>query len=200
MLTLYHAPFTRSTGIIQLLMALDVMDRVDIRIVDIVKQDGSGAPDPANPHPEGKVPLLVHNGTAIRERGAIIQYLTELFPSPLAPAVGTPNRGAYLGWLAYYGAVVEPVMVTTLLSLDHPGLHSNFRSAQEMSDALVAALTDQPYLLGDTFSAADLLVSSPFQWMPSFAPKASAVQDWLARCQAQPSARMSAAYDAQLAA
>lgn len=200
MLTLYHAPFTRSTGIIQLLMALDVMDKVDIRIVDIVKQDGSGAPDPANPHPEGKVPLLVHNGTAIRERGAIIQYLTELFPSPLAPAVGDPNRGAYLGWLAYYGAVVEPVMVTTLLGLDHPGLHSNFRSAQEMSDALVAALTDQPYLLGDTFSAADLLVSSPFQWMPSFAPKAPAVQDWLARCQAQPSAQMSAAFDAKLVA
>ncbi|WP_386679198.1 glutathione S-transferase family protein [Loktanella sp. R86503] len=200
MLTLYHAPFTRSTGIIQLLMALDVMDKIDIRIVDIVKQDGSGAPDPANPHPEGKVPLLVHNGIAIRERAAIIQYLTELFPSPLAPAAGDASRGAYLSWLAYYGAVLEPVMVTTLLGLDHPGLHSNFRGAHELGDALTAALTDQPYLLGDTFSAADLLVSSPFQWMPSFAPQARVVQDWLARCQAQPSAQQSAAYDAKLAA
>ena len=200
MLTLYHGPYTRSSGIVQLLMELDALDKVDVRTVGLVRQGGVGAPDPANPHPEGKVPLLIHDGVMIRERGAIIQYLCELFPGPLAPAPGEPARGAYLSWLAYYGAVIEPVMVTTLLGLDHPGLHRTFRGPADMSDALIKALTHQPFLLGGTYSAADLLVSSPFAWMPSFAPKAKPVQDWIARCAARPSARAVADYDAALMA
>ncbi|MCB5199406.1 glutathione S-transferase N-terminal domain-containing protein [Loktanella sp. TSTF-M6] len=198
MLTLYHAPYTRSSSIIQLLIELNALDRVDVRVVDVARQDGRGTADPANLHPEGKVPLLVHDGVMIRERGAIIQYLTELFPSELAPKPGDPTRGAYLGWLAYYGAVIEPVMITTLLGLDHPGLHANFRGKAEMSDALINALSDQPYLLGDRFTAVDLLVSSPFDWMPSFAPTDQVVQDWLARCTDRPAYRAMGSYDAGL--
>ncbi|KQI69884.1 glutathione S-transferase [Loktanella sp. 3ANDIMAR09] len=198
MLTLYHAPYTRSSGIIQLLIELNALDQVNVRVVDVARQDGAGATDPANPHPEGKVPLLVHDGVTIRERGAIIQYLTELFPSALAPAPGDPARGAYLSWLAYYGAVIEPIMVTTLLGLDHPGLHANFRGKAEMSDALINALTDQPYLLGDRFTAVDLLVSSPFDWLPSFAPTEQVVQDWLARCTDRSAYRAAQEYDARL--
>jgi glutathione S-transferase len=51
MLTLYHAPQSRSSRIVRLLIELDVLDQVDIRIVTVARQDGSGGADPSNPHP-----------------------------------------------------------------------------------------------------------------------------------------------------
>lgn len=112
MLRLYHSPRSRSSRIIRLLIELDVLDQVDIRIVGIHRNDGSGAADPANPHPEGKVPLLVHDGAEIWESNAIILYLTDMFAeSGLGRSVGTADRGQYLSWLAWYGNVVEPVIV-----------------------------------------------------------------------------------------
>ncbi|MCY0152754.1 glutathione S-transferase [Hoeflea alexandrii] len=79
MLTLYHSPQTRSSRIIRLLIELGVLDQVDVRIVTVTRQDGSGGADPSNPHPEGKVPLLVHDGVELWESNAIIVYLTDLF-------------------------------------------------------------------------------------------------------------------------
>ena len=96
MLTLFHSPQSRSSRIIRLLFELDVIDQVEIRNVTIPRQDGTGQIDPENPHPEGKVPLLVHDGCMIRESNAIILYLTDLFPSALAPVVGDADRGSYL--------------------------------------------------------------------------------------------------------
>lgn len=127
MLTLYHGPRTRSSRIVRLLMEMDVLDRVDVRIVGLVRRGGEGAPDPANPHPEGKVPLLVHDGVLIRESNAIILYLTDLFDSPLGVSVGDPRRGSYLSWLAYYGNVVEPVLFCNFAGIDHPALQATFR-------------------------------------------------------------------------
>lgn len=112
MLTLYHAPQSRSSRIVTLIDELGAGDAVTIRPVTIPRQDGSGGPDPDNPHPEKKVPLLVDGNDTIRETVAIALYLTDFFPNGrMAPAVGEPGRGTYLGWLAYYAAVMEPVMV-----------------------------------------------------------------------------------------
>ncbi|WP_163364139.1 glutathione S-transferase family protein, partial [Klebsiella aerogenes] len=74
--------------------------------------DGSGGRDPRNPHPDGKVPLLVEDGVQIWESSAIVQHLADLFPEAgLAIPVGHKLRGAYLSWLAWYAGVVEPVFV-----------------------------------------------------------------------------------------
>ncbi len=78
MLTLYHSPRSRSSRIIRLIDELDIWTEVDIRIVSITHSDGTGEHDPNNPHPEGKVPLLVHDGVEIWESNAIILYLTDL--------------------------------------------------------------------------------------------------------------------------
>lgn len=86
MLTLYHAPRSRSSRIVTLIDEMGIADRITLRPVTICRFDGSGAVDAANPHPEGKVPLLDHDGTLISETPAIILYLTSLFPdSGLAP-------------------------------------------------------------------------------------------------------------------
>lgn len=197
MLTLYHAPRSRSSRIITLLRELDALDKVDIVIVDITRGDGSGARDPKNPHPDGKVPLLVHDGVVIWESIAIIQYLTDLFPAKkLAPLAGDAKRGRYLSWLAWYAGVVEPVLVAEAAGLSHPYLQATFRSSKEMADQLETALTKSPYLMGDEFSAADLLLYSPFAWYPEATPDVPAVKAWIARCAARPSVQWAAEYDA----
>jgi glutathione S-transferase len=201
MLTLYHAPRSRSSRIVQLIDALGIWSEVDIRRVSVPGPDGSGGRDPDNPHPEGKVPLLVHDGVEIWESNAIILYLTDLFPrGGMGPLPGDPRRGRYLSWLAWYGNVVEPVTVFGMARLSHPLLDLTFRGKPEVTRRLATALSQAPYLMGDSFTAADLLLVSPFTWIPEAAPDDPAVTAWIARCQAHPSAQRSAAFDARLAA
>ena len=197
MLTLYHAPRSRSSRVVRLIDELGVLDQVDIRIVGVARHDGSGGADPANPHPEGKVPLLVHDGVEIWETSAIMLYLTDLFPQAgLGRTQGQRDRGAYLSWLAWYGNVVEPVIVFTAAGLSHPMLQSTFRGVPEMVSRLSAQLAKTPFILGDEYSAADLLLASPFVWAPQMTPDVPEIRDWIARCQARPAASRIEAFDA----
>ncbi len=187
MLTLFHAPMSRSTRIVSLIDELGATDQVDIRQVGVRRMDGGGASDPANPHPEGKVPLLVHDGAEIRESTAIAQYLCELFPEAgMAPMHGDPLRGPFLSWMAWYGGVLEPVFVMQAAKIDHPLMHEVFRGMPELTARLEAALVG-PYLLGENYSAADLIVASAFAWAPQAIPETGEIGDWVARCNARPS-------------
>lgn len=183
MLTFYHSPASRSSRILSLIIELGIEDQITIETVTITRNDGSSAPDPKNPHPDGKVPLLDHDGTLIRESTAIALYLTDLFPKAgLGPTVGDPQRGGYLSWLAWYTGVLEPVLVHHAAELEHPFLTATFRGYKEATDCLVKALSNGPWLLGDSYSAADLVIHSPFTWFPDITPDVRAVHDWLARC------------------
>src|SRR5262245_35703013 len=98
MLTLYHAPQSRSSRIVCLLEELGA--RYELRITDTPRPDGTGAPDPANPHPDRKVPALVDDGALITESAAVILYLPDKSPAAgIGPVVGDPLRGAYVTWL-----------------------------------------------------------------------------------------------------
>ncbi len=186
MLTLYHAPRTRSTRVVALLHALGRLDAVDIRIVTVARADGSGGRDAGNPHPEGKVPLLVHDGVEIWETPAILMYLCELFPdAELAIPPGHPDRGRFLSWMVWYGSIVEPVVVHRFAGLEHPVLAATFRGMPEVTDRLARALEAGPWLMGERYTAADLLLASPFQWLPDLTPDVPAIRDWVARCGAR---------------
>ena len=162
MLTLFHAPQSRSTRIVTLIDEMGIADRIDTKIVTIARRDGSGGRDPANPHPDGKAPALLHDGTLITESPAVIQYLTGLFPGTgLAPNPGDPKYGAYLTWLHWYGSVMEPVMIFAAEGIDHPSLHGTFRGLPEVTARIERALAQGTWLLGDRFSAADLLCIRP---------------------------------------
>lgn len=196
MLTLYHAPNSRSTRIITLLMALDVMDQVEIRLTDIPRRDGSGGRDPNNPHPEGKVPFLVtEDGETLRESNAIMLYLCDRFPSDIAPTVGAPGRATMLSMMAWYGNVLEPVFVLNAVGINHPALASTFRGLPEALTALAADLEGRDYLLGATYSVADLLLASAFLWLPEAVPDVPVIKDWVARCGAQPVIAQTAEYE-----
>jgi glutathione S-transferase len=197
MLTLFHSPMTRSTGITALIAELGIADRITVQLVNTRRMDGTGARDAANPHPEGKVPVLVHDGRVITERGAIILHLCAMFPEAgLAPAPGTAAWGAFAAWIVWYHGVMEPVLMFRVAGLAHPVLQANFRDIAAATERLSAALSRGSYLLGDHFSAADLLVHSPFAWKPELTPDDPLIRDWVTRCAGRPALRGAWATDA----
>jgi glutathione S-transferase len=187
MLTLFHSPNSRSTACLTLLEEMAIRDKVAVKRVTIPRLDGSGGRDVTNLHPEGKVPALLHDGHLITERGAIMVYLTTLFPEAgMAPTVGTPKWGEYLTWMSWYQGVLEPVLIFDFCKLEHPSLTATFRSPVEATARLRAALDKGPWLLGDRFSAADLLVHSPYAWFKDATPDDPLIRDWVERCKARP--------------
>ena len=187
MLTLYHSPQSRSDTVVDLVRMLGA--EVDIREVTIRRQDGSGAQDPGNPHPEKKVPYLVDGDEHVRERGAIMLYLTDKYPqAKLGPVAGEAGRGAYLSWLAYYQGVMEPLLILQWAEVSHPVVTDGLGDMERMLGTLATPLRKGPWLLGERFSAADMLLSSPFQWFGDALPAGPQVRDWVDRCAKQVSA------------
>ena len=196
MLTLYHAPQSRSSRIVWLLEELGA--DYTLRITDIPRADGTGAPDPANPHPDKKVPTLVDDGVVITESIAIVQYLTDKFPGAgLGPTIGDPKRGPYLGWLAYYAGVIELVVNLEFAGLgDSAVMQRTFRDRTAMNRRLLEALDPGPYILGEQFSGADILIASMGQFVRAMLPTGPPVDAYLERCNARPALARAVAKDA----
>ena len=110
MMDFYHAPQSRSTSVLTLLDELGALDQTQIHIVNIKRGDGTGAADPANPHPEGKVPALVHDGRVVTECPAVIAYLAEAFPQ--AGLMGD-DRAAALRWMRRFHNQADATLVPT---------------------------------------------------------------------------------------
>jgi glutathione S-transferase len=201
MMTLIHAPHSRSTRILSLIEEMGLRDRIDIRTVNIPRQDGTGHRDPANPHPEGKVPVLLDGDTMITESGAIMLYLTQRFPGAgLAPRPDEAGWARYLTWMVWYGSVMEPVLILQAAGITHPWLTAALRGPDQAAVRIRAALEQGPWLLGDRFSAADVLVHSPYSYFPDATPDDPLIRDWVARCVARPARARAAAADGAMAA
>ena len=94
----------------------------------------------------------------MRERGAIVAYLTDAYPAmKLGPLPGETGRGAYLSWLSYYQGIMEPLLILHWTGLDHPAITASLRDLDTMAATLAKPLGSGPWLLGDRFSAADML-------------------------------------------
>jgi glutathione S-transferase len=200
-LTFYHAPNSRSTAVATLIRELGAADRIETRIVCIPRADGTGHPDAANPHPEKKVPVLVHDGHVITERGAILLHLCALFPQGgLAPAPGTAEWGSLATWMTWYQGVLEPVLILSRAGLTHPWLQSTFRGPDAVAARLHDALSRGPWLMGDSYSAADLLLHSPFAWFEDATPDDPLIRDWVDRCKRRPARLAQLAEDTALMA
>ena len=156
MITLFHHAKSRSSRFIFLLEELEAP--YQIRSVTIRSRDGSGAVDPANPHPHGKVPVISDDGVVVFESPAITLYLTNKFPkNGLGPAVGDPQRGAYLSWLSYYTGVLEPAFVCKFMNAEAPRGTAGWVPIDEVMALVIQRLSAGPYILGERFSAADVL-------------------------------------------
>ncbi|ADG09947.1 glutathione S-transferase family protein [Caulobacter segnis] len=192
MLPLFHAPRSRSTRFLWLLEELGAP--YEIRKVDIYRAvSNTGARDPSNPHPHGQVPALLDDGVLITESSAIALYLTDKFPAAgLGPVVGDPKRGPYLSWLAYYAGVLEPAVTNLWKQRQDDQDKAQY---QAMDDRLRTTLETSPWLLGDTFSAADILFVSLLQFARQMLPPHEVYDEWLARANARPALARALAKD-----
>jgi glutathione S-transferase len=187
MLTLYHRPKSRSTRFIFLLEELGAPYQV--QRVSIRSRDGSGAADPANPHPHGKVPAISDDGVVVFESSAIALYLTDKFPQQrLGPLPGEAARGPYLSWLAYYSGVLEPAFMSKFMNVEVPRGTAGWVALEEALTAVTARLSCGPYLLGEKFSAADVLYGTTFALFAQapMMPKSSIIEEYVQRIVARP--------------
>jgi glutathione S-transferase len=182
MLKLYHSPQSRSSRLIWLLEELG--QPYEVEYVTIKRGDGTGARDPGNPHPQGKVPALEHDGHLVVESGAIVLYLTDTFPQAnLAPKVGDADRGDYLGWLFFYCSEVESGMMLKFLDVQNPLMSVIY---DPMVERFLGRLKASPYMAGDQFTAADVLFGSAVQWGTNMLPRNEVLDAYLARLKERP--------------
>lgn len=193
MMTLFHAPWSRSSRLVWLLE--EIGTAYDICYCDIPRMDGSGARDPRNPHPDGKVPALLHDDVLVTESAAVALYLTDLFPEAgLGAPVGSPERGAYLTWLAWTAGEMEPAFWAKI-----SGATESDPRALARYDAVIARLFDAlergPYLMGQRFTAIDVMVGSAVAWGREFVQANPALDAWLERVLDRPANAMATAKD-----
>jgi glutathione S-transferase len=197
MITLFHRPKTRSTRFIFLLEELEAP--YEIKKVTTRSRDGTGAVDAANPHPHGKVPAISDDGVVVFESPAIALYLTDKFPkNRLGPTVGERGRGAYLSWLSYYTGVLEPAFMSKFMNTEVPRGTAGWVAVEEAMPAVIQILSSSPYLLGEHFSAADVLYGTTFAMFGQspMIPKSPVIDDYVKRVVSRPAFARAQAHDA----
>lgn len=187
-ITLFHSPQSRSTGVLTLLEELQLP--YELHLINMKAGEQRKAPYFAI-NPMGKVPAIHHRGQLVTEQVAIFIYLADLAEkSGMAPALDDPMRGAYLRWLVFYAACYEPAIVDKAMKRDQaPLATSPYGSFDNMWDTLTGQLSSGRYLLGDRFSAADMLWGISLQWGAMFGllPKNDAVSRYVADVTSRPS-------------
>lgn len=184
-LTLYYAPRTRARTALWLLEELG--QPYTLSAFDI-SSGRHKQPDFLALNPMGKVPLVVHDGQAVAELGAIAIYLADRFPAAgLAPDITDPARADYLRWCFFASAIIEPCLGEVFFKWDVPASSVAWGSFAQMLKTLEDGLTDREWLLGDTFSAADVLVGSAAGFGVQFGvmPKDGVIGAYVARCMAR---------------
>jgi glutathione S-transferase len=196
MLTLYHAPRSRSSRFVWLLE--EIGEPYAIEYISIAGRGGGR--DARNPHPHGKAPALVHDGELVVESAAICLYLSDAFPSAgLGPRVGEKGRADYVSWIAYYAGDVEPAMVAKATGWTSPVGMTGWPAFEEMEARISERLERSPWMLGEKFSTVDVLVGSLLQWAGRMFPERPAYTDYQARIMARPAMQRAMAKDGALA-
>jgi glutathione S-transferase len=199
-LTLYHCAPSRSSFALRMLE--EIGEPYDIHLLSLKKGENR-EPGYLAVNAMGKVPALRHRDVVITEGAAICTYLADAFPHKgLNIPLDDPRRGPYLKWL-FFAAVVE----SAIMDRAYPRAGEPPRSAlgygdfDTTMDVLASALTPGPFLMGDRFTAADVVIGSNLWWGAMFRliPERKEFVDYLARYANRPAARRAQARDEELA-
>jgi glutathione S-transferase len=199
--TLYHSPNTRSSGALTLLEELGAPYELHVLNMRAGEQR---QPAYLAVNPMGKVPALKHGDALITEQVAIFLYLADLFPEAgLAPPIGDPLRGPYLRWIVFYAACFEPAVIDRSTQRDPAPLPmSPYGDYDTMLKTLTDQLANGPYLLGERFSAADVLWGGALTWTTMFklVPELPMITSYVQRAGARLAVARVTAKDAELVA
>jgi glutathione S-transferase len=198
-LVFFHNPQSRSAGVRVLLEALQIP--YQLRFIDLKRGD-QRQPEFLAINPMGKLPTILHGDVVVTEQVAIYLYLADRFADAgLAPAIDDPLRGTYLRWMVFYGASFEPAVVDHAMTRpDIDASTAPYGSYDGMLDALSAQLDRGKFVLGDRFSAADVLWGSALRWTTGFGivPLTPTIGAYIERACAHPAFARAAALDAEM--
>lgn len=158
MMKLYWSPRSRSFSGLWL---MEETGQPYERVLTDISTGAQKTPEFLAVNPMGKVPALKDGDVSIAEASAICAYVADCYPeAKLAPPIGDPRRGKYLQWLFFSPGCIEPAIIQIFTKIDVPTSTAAWGSATQVFDVLDAALEKGPYLLGETFSAADIMSGS----------------------------------------
>lgn len=165
-IVLYHHPYSRAANMVWALEEVGVP--YTLRTVNLMTGEHK-SPDMLALNTMGKLPVITDGDAVVSETSAICMYLGDRYAlGRLAPALDDPARGAYLRWCVYPSAVIEPGCMAKAAGWEYKPSQAGWGSYQSILDTLDAALKDGPWILGDRFTMADVLVGSSLRWMLRF--------------------------------
>jgi glutathione S-transferase len=165
-IVLFHHPFSRAANVVWMLEEVGV--DYELRFVDIMK-GAQKSPELLAMNPMGKLPTLKDGDTVVTESAAIGLYLADRYAyGRLAPRVDDPARGTYLRWSLFAPSVIEPGSMAKASGWAFKEGQAGWGSHDAMLSAIELAVGDREYLLGSTFSMADVIFGGTVAYMLAF--------------------------------
>jgi glutathione S-transferase len=199
--TFFHAPHSRSSITRAMLEELGVP--FDLVTLDLQRNE-QRSDEYLAINPMGKVPALRHEGVLITEQPAILMYLADLHPEKgLAPSIDDPLRGPYLRWMVFYGSCFEPAIMDLSQKREPmPAMACAYGDYDSVMQVIAAQLKQGPWLLGERFTAADVLWGGALNYgmMFKLVPEWPVFRDYIERVQSRPAIRRASELDEALAA
>ena len=184
---LFWCPRTRAARAVWMLEEAAVpYERV---LVDIRDPDREDDPDFLAASPMGKVPALGDGDVHMSDSAAICLYVADKYREKnLSPSIDDPDRGRFLYWMVFSPGVIEPAMSEKFRGLETNRFQSGWGDFDLMIETLENGLHDGPWLLGEQFSAADVMVGSSAVFMRQFdmLPGSKVIGDYADRCLERP--------------
>ncbi len=166
--------------------------------VDIRTGDNKDDPGFRAASPMGKVPAISDGEVKLWDSGAICLYLADKHPDAgLTVPADDPKRYEFIQWLMYTNAVIEPAMVEKFMSVPPKKESYGHGSFQLMMSVLEGALSNRTWIMGDRFTAADVLIGSSVHVIEKFGimPTNTVLQGYAARCRVRTALQTALALD-----
>jgi glutathione S-transferase len=194
MMKLYWSPRSRSFSTLWL---MEETGQPYERVLTDISAGAQKSPEFLTVNPMGKVPALKDGDATLAEAAAICAYVTEHYPeAKLAPAIGSPLRAKYLYWLFFAPGCLEPAMVQVATKIEMNPVAAGWGDAQRVFDVLDAALAKGPWILGESFSAADIAIGSGLNFavrLFKMVPSRPSFDRYIDACAARPAFQRAAA-------
>ena len=184
---LYFSPKSRSFTALWL---MEETGQPYERVLTDITTGAQKAPAYLAINPMGKVPGLQDGDVGLGEAAAICTYVAERYPeAKLAPPLGDPRRARYLYWLFFGPSCIEPAIIQIFTKIQVPSSTAGWGDATQVFDVLDQALQKGPWLLGEDFSAADIVIGSGLDVAVrrfKMVPTRPSFERYLDRCAARP--------------
>jgi glutathione S-transferase len=165
-IVLYHHPYSRAAAVLWMLEEVGV--DYALHPIDIMK-GAQKAPEVVALNPMGKLPILTDDGTVVTESAAIGLYLADRYAyGRLAPPVDDPKRATYLRWSLFAPSVIEPGSMARQAGWAYKSSQAGWGDFDTMLATMESAIGDRPFILGDTFSMADVIFGGTLRFLLRF--------------------------------